>query len=83
MEASVIAAGGTLQGAVLHPKIYVNDAALVTDVQPFILEDRVMAPVRAISEAIGCKVEWFERDPLSYVYAGGIVIIWKMGLGTH
>ena len=67
-EAAVFAAGGALYGAAPSPKIYVNGSALATDVQPFILEDRVMAPLRAISEAIGCKVEWFEIAERIVIY---------------
>ena len=43
-------------------KIYVNGAPLVTDAPAIIMGERTMVPVRAVSEAIGCRVAWFEDE---------------------
>ena len=40
------------------PTIYVDGEKLVTDVEPFIEEDRTMVPMRAIFEAVGASVTW-------------------------
>ena len=57
--------------------IVVNDKKLNTDVPPQIINDRTMVPVRAVSEAVGCKVDWFDADKRVVVYspAGGDPII--------
>lgn len=57
--------------------VYVDNSKLYMDVSPIILENRTMVPVRAISEAVGCKVEWFGEDQRIVVYspAGGDPII--------
>ncbi len=38
--------------------MYVNSAAKKLDVPAMLLNSRTMVPVRAVSEAFGCKVEW-------------------------
>jgi len=40
------------------PTIYVDGEKLVTDVEPFIEEDRTMVPMRAIFESVGALVTW-------------------------
>ena len=49
-------------------KVYVNGKLLETDVPPIIYDDRTLVPIRAISEAIGCKVEWFDADERIVIY---------------
>lgn len=41
-------------------KIYLNDEEVICDIAPFIKNDRVLVPVRAIFEALGAKVDWDE-----------------------
>ena len=38
--------------------VYVNGEKLEFDVAPVLLNDRTMVPVRAISEALDCSVDW-------------------------
>lgn len=35
-----------------------GDTSLVLDVVPQIADDRTLVPVRAVSEALGCRVDW-------------------------
>jgi len=43
------------------PTITVNGEEIKTDVAPLIVNDRTFVPIRAISEAYGCTVEWAEK----------------------
>ena len=49
--------------------IYIDGQRLEPDVPPQIINDRVMAPVRAISEAVGCRVEWDGEKRQVVIYA--------------
>jgi hypothetical protein len=53
--------------------IQVDGIELKTDVNPMIIADRTMVPVRAVTEAVGCKVDWFAEDQRIVIYspAGG------------
>ncbi len=42
-------------------KLYKNDSAITLDVPAQIVNDRTLVPVRAISEAFGCKVDWVDE----------------------
>lgn len=42
--------------------VFVNDNLLEFDVLPIIIDDRTLVPMRAIFEALGCKVEWDEPN---------------------
>jgi hypothetical protein len=57
--------------------IFVDGSELYTDVPPSIINDRTMVPVRAVAEAVGCKVDWFGEDQRVVVYtpAGGDPLI--------
>jgi len=39
-------------------KIFINGNEIYSDVQPIIINDRTMVPIRAISEGLGMDVEW-------------------------
>jgi hypothetical protein len=39
-------------------KIFVNGTQVYSDVAPFIVDGRVMVPLRFVSEALGCRVDW-------------------------
>lgn len=41
------------------PDIYVDGYYLYTDVSPIVVNGRTLVPLRAISEALGCNVQWF------------------------
>ena len=49
-------------------KVYVNGKLLALDVAPMIYDDRTMVPVRAITEAVGCDVAWFEDEMRVVIY---------------
>lgn len=41
---------------------YVNGEAKTLDVPAMLINDRTMVPIRAISESLGCKVEWDDEN---------------------
>ena len=49
-------------------RVFVNSIMLEMDVAPKIINGRTMIPVRAVSEAIGCKVEWIGAERRVNVY---------------
>jgi len=57
--------------------IFVDDFKLNTDVPSIIINDRIMLPIRAVAESLGCKVDWFEADQriVVYSYDGGEPLI--------
>jgi hypothetical protein len=42
--------------------IFVDGEELQMDVMPRLINDRTMVPVRAVTEAVGCTVEWHSED---------------------
>jgi len=73
----VLVAGITFQSsqtfAASPISVYVDGQELYMDVPPVIMDGRTMVPLRAVSEAVGCKVDWFSSDQRIVVYspAGG------------
>ena len=51
--------------------IFVDGVKVSSDVPPQIINDRTMVPVRAVTEALGCPVEWFGADRRVEVYGFG------------
>ena len=43
---------------IVETVFYKNDAAVSLDVSAQIIDGRTLVPVRAVSESLGCKVEW-------------------------
>ncbi|MDR1559608.1 MAG: copper amine oxidase N-terminal domain-containing protein [Clostridiales bacterium] len=43
-------------------RIFVDGEELYMDVPARLINDRTMIPVRAVSEAVGCVVEWYGED---------------------
>lgn len=43
-------------------EVYINDAPLAADVAPYLQGDRVLVPLRAMSEALGFDVLWAEDE---------------------
>lgn len=39
-------------------RIKINERTVATDSAPYIIKNHTMVPVRAVSEALGCEVEW-------------------------
>lgn len=58
-------------------RIFIDGVELHMDVPPKIINDRTMIPVRAVSEAVGCTVDWYGEDKRVVVNspAGGDPII--------
>ncbi|MDI9449250.1 MAG: copper amine oxidase N-terminal domain-containing protein [Pelotomaculaceae bacterium] len=50
---------GTIIKLVIGGKAYVNDQPVELDVPAKIVNDRTLVPLRFVSEALGCRVEWF------------------------
>jgi len=53
------------------PRVVLNNRPLVFDVDPFIMEDRVMVPMRTIFEALGAEVEWNPESRSVTARSGG------------
>ncbi|MGE5704193.1 MAG: copper amine oxidase N-terminal domain-containing protein [Clostridia bacterium] len=43
-------------------QLWVNHSQVKSDVEPQIVDGRVMVPLRAVAEALGAKVEWDEKN---------------------
>lgn len=48
--------------------MYVNDEAKTLDVAASLVDGRTLVPLRAISEAFGCQVDWVEELKLINIY---------------
>ena len=55
-------ASAAVGSAAPEVKILVDGSVLETDVQPIIINDRIMLPLRVIFEKIGAKVSWDESE---------------------
>ena len=58
LSALVLSLTSAVSAFAATPTVYVDGEKLVTDVEPFIEEDRTMVPMRAIFEAVGASVTW-------------------------
>ena len=58
-------------------RIFIDGNELITDVPPRIINDRTMVPVRAVSEAIDCIVDWYEPTERVGIYTpyGGDAVL--------
>lgn len=57
-------------------KVFVKGKKVDFDVEPVVLQDRTMVPVRAIAEALGAEVKWDgETQTVTVLKAGKIVLI--------
>jgi hypothetical protein len=61
--------------------VYFNGAAIVSDVAPEIRNDRVMVPIRAISEASGASVYWYEEPRTIEIRKNGVSNSLTIGYG--
>ena len=52
----------TIKISVNDNKLYVNDNVVNLDVPAQIINDRTLVPVRAVSEAFACEVNWDEKN---------------------
>jgi len=47
--------------------MYVNDKKIILDAPAFILSSRILVPVRAVAEGLGCDVQWYSRETQIYI----------------
>ncbi len=59
----------TLKITIGDDKLYKNDGVIELDVPAQILNDRTLVPVRAISEAFGCEVNWVDETQLVVIFS--------------
>ena len=50
--------------------LYKNGVPISLDVPPMLINDRTLVPVRAISEAFGCKVDWDDNTQSVIISSG-------------
>lgn len=55
-------------------QMYVNGEAIQLETAPFIQNDRILVPLRAISEALDCYVDWDGLSCTVTIIGGGIVL---------
>lgn len=56
-----------IQLSIGSESLYHNTANIIIDVAPMIYEDRTYLPVRAVTEAMGCKVDWNGSENAVYI----------------
>ncbi len=59
--------------------VYVNGQKVEFDQQPIYYNDRILVPVRAISEALGAKLLWDSKSKTVNITKGGKVILMTVG----
>ncbi|MHB8158229.1 MAG: copper amine oxidase N-terminal domain-containing protein [Desulfocucumaceae bacterium] len=64
------------------PGIILNDRPIKFDVDPFIQNDRVMVPMRAIFEALGAEVEWSPESRSVTARYGNNMVFLVIGSST-
>ncbi len=72
-EQSVTAsAGGSVAALTIGlDTMYVNGSAVPLDAVPTLIDDTTFVPLRAVSEALGCTVEWNDGESRVYITRGG------------
>jgi len=60
-----------------------NGEPIVTDVAPFILDDRTMVPVRFIGEVLGARADWEQESKTVTVTAADGMVIKLISGDTH
>lgn len=68
-------------GAAGNPdiKIVVNGEELKTDSPPIMRDGRVLVPLRAICEALGCEVKWDSKEQIAYIYNTDTILEIEIG----
>lgn len=59
--------------------VYIDGVMLSFDVEPIIIKDRVMVPMRKIFETFGAKVIWFEKTQQIKAESGEKLILMQIG----
>jgi len=64
-------------------RVILDGVELEFDVPPVIINDRTMVPMRAIFEALGAEVEWYEDEySKAVIDSRGIRVTWHLGPQT-
>lgn len=63
-----------------HIEILLDGRALTLDVPPEVKNERTMVPIRAVAEALGADVEWFQELEQVAMTRAGVTV--KMTLGS-
>ena len=58
---SILIVGVVFAAATNHIKIIVNGQEIKPNIEPLIVDDTVMVPIRAIAESLGANVKWDEQ----------------------
>lgn len=64
------------------PNIIIDDEIVVSDMNPIVLDDRTMIPIRLISEALGASVEWIGETLTVIIRSEEAEIVLTIG-NTH
>ena len=56
-----------IQLSIDSTSMYHNSNNIIIDVAPLIYDDRTYLPVRAVAEAMGCKVDWNDSERAVYI----------------
>ena len=67
------------RGYYYGPDIYVNGYYLYTDTSPIVVDGRILVPVRAVTEALGCQVDWYPQSQIVEVRDGYTIIDMTVG----
>lgn len=59
--------------------VYVDGKLVQTDSEPYIKNDRTMVPMRAIFEALGASVSWYQAEKIATGTKGNIEVAIKIG----
>ena len=62
--------------------VYLNGEKMEFDVEPVIINDRTMVPMRAIFEALGCIVSWDDETQQAIGYKNGKKVVVSIGSNT-
>lgn len=59
--------------------VYVDAQQVAFDTPPFVENDRVMVPIRAISESLGATVTWVSKSNMILIETAGSVLVLSIG----
>ena len=78
MAVIVIAVGGSAIGAAQY-RVFYEEKEIIFDAAPYEKNGRLLAPVRAISEATGAKVDWNGKLNTVTIYRGSDKLLLTIG----
>lgn len=73
---------GFMLNPLLHPKVFVDDKRLESDVYPKIENDRTLVPMRAVFESLNAEVFWDEQSYTVTAKKGDTTISLAIGSNT-